>query len=337
MPDNITNTEASAGTVTNLLEFYNQNTHRAYPLVENASGVDTAGLILPTSFLVELSINLFGDTVEASAYNRFFISAVSRTASVVRVDISYQPEEGSAILCGRSADIPLSSAAYTQYVINPTIGSQDSYLNSFLSTLHGTLRVGLLSDISSTGSYSFTYSEAVPTTTINNTCVHIFNTAPGLQKVTIETADGTVDIEQDFIIRAGENVELSVLDAEDGRKVLLITAKQPSISELVAGITQSLGNPIRKINGLTPGSTGAFIISGKDCVEVANVTHGIVINNPCSKPCCDDADAEAVYNAIASMEQAKQQLLNYYQAVSTNINAMQARLSSIIAARGGTQ
>lgn len=329
-----------------LLEFYDQNTHRAYPLVDDASGLDTAGNWLPNSFLVDLSLMIpsFTDGDNIDPKKRFFISAVTRTESVVRVEISYRTSNNTTIICGLSEDIPATTTAYgdtnpqayMQFRINPTITNPSTTIETALSQLVGTLRIGTVSDILSTGSYAFSYNTVTPTTTINDMLVWLYD-ASGIKSVTVQTDTGSVVLDTDFIIKAGENVTLS-LETVDDVPVLTISAAATTsdlVSTIVDQIITDIGTPIKQINGVAPDSSGNFTLLGADCIETKTATNGLVFNNPCSKPCCGDADSQAVSNAINSLEDAKDRLMEYYQALTTNVNALQARLSSVLAAKGG--
>ena len=153
----------------------------------------------------------------------------------------------------------------------------------------------------------------------------------------VKTAsDDDVVIDHDFIIRATDGVTLNVSSTEDGVPVLVISPSD-TVEALVNQIKTELGNPIYSISGATPAPNGDGSISlvGNDCVSVSNSDHGLSISNPCAKPCCDDADTQAVSNALQALDDAKNRLEAYYQALATNINTMQARLSSLIAARNG--
>jgi hypothetical protein len=80
---------------------------------------------------------------------------------------------------------------------------------------------------------------------------------------------------------------------------------------------------------------GNIRIRGGDCTQVDTdaAAGSIRISNPCSRPCCGSASQEQLSSAIAQLETAQRRLSEYYQALTNNVNAVQARLASLIAAK----
>ena len=348
MPDDTT-TQPSVSTTAQyqLEEYLNWNMHRQFPLADASTGVDQAGMLLPTSFLVALSMEVPAvptneeSPTEQIQADKFFISAISRTGSVLSIDISYRTESDTDILCGRVPAVPLTAAYASTYTIYPLpVTDTDDLLKSALGQLTGYVQIGTCDDLEATGSYTFAADAAY----IDSTCVHVYDNT-GLTSISVDLGGGTVyTFTQNFIIRAGDGIQLAVDEDQDsGMQVLVINRQKTAgesqygtVQDLIDAVTAKFGTPIKTINSAHPTTAGDITIVGKDCLSVATVEHGLIFNNPCSKPCCSDTDYQDAYEALKSLEDAKTRLLNYYETLSTNINAMQARLSSLLAARNGT-
>ena len=152
-------------------------------------------------------------------------------------------------------------------------------------------------------------------------------------------------LQGNIVLRAGDGVSLAVTEETvDGVDMAVVTVSRvptdaeealgiTSVDEAVAAITAELGMPVRRINGVAPDSTGNVTIAGGDCTDVSVSGNVISISNPCSKPCCDDTSLADAQASLTLLEAACARLENYYQALTTNVNAIQARLSSLIASR----
>jgi hypothetical protein len=84
-----------------------------------------------------------------------------------------------------------------------------------------------------------------------------------------------------------------------------------------------------------PDASGNIQITGLDCTDIRATAHGITINNPCAKPCCDQngADTADITVALEQLNADKTALNNYYTDLATKVNSMQSRLASLIASR----
>ena len=330
----------------NALEWLNKNMHSNYPIVDDCVVKSTTGEYVPSSLLADLSlvVSPLGD--EAS-YNRFFISSIERAGSAIRVAISYKPAQGVPFVCAITPSIPISlragdTVADRTFPLVAAAGISLEY--SQLRNLTGLLIIGSCVDIQTAGSYYLEYENA----TILST--RILQIPSGLYSVSVL---GSNDEEQavftsDFTIRAGDGIHLSVMDkppSEEGleaSQVLVIrreetaaetAAELKTVSDVIAKIRELLGRPITSISGVSPDSTGNINLIGEDCTEITGTTAGVIISNPCSKPCCGEAGLSEATTSLQALEEAKNRLVAYFEALSNNINSMQSRLSSLIASR----
>lgn len=323
------------------LEWLNENMHRNYPIMDDTIPVSIEGSMLPSTVLVDLSISCVGKGVNR---NGFYVSHVHRLGSGIQVVISYMNDK-TPIICAMTPVIPITihaglSVADRTFNLFPidksNIEDQDSLteLEKALSTVSGLVIIGSCIDMINAGTYQLLYANGK----IMPTLVHVYST--GLERITFLDADGTpiASWTDDFTLQAGDGIEFST----EGDDVLVISrtatkaelgADYKNITDVVTKLEELIGTPIRSINGITP-SDGDISILGGDCTKVETVGSGIVISNPCSVPCCSSSDITDVSAALQSLEDAKTRLMNYYTAITTNINAIQARLSSLIASRG---
>ena len=339
--------------IRNALEWYDQNMHTDYPLVGSASAPDavvgradwtdtaSSSQYLPKSFLVDIQINTPAvDGIETA--NRFYISKVYRTRDSLFVDVSYY-SGGSGFICARSSAISLD-IRNTYDVESRTVllcaVPSDKAKYSKLSQLTGKLVIGSCVDMQDLGVMTFTYQA----TAIISARVNLFSIS-GSSDAGVSSAIVVVDsngvehkIDEDFTIQAGEGINLVVVEntvyvereLTDEEKLRVF----PSVDAVVSAVLKRLGNPIYNINGISPDEKGTFYLRGGDCVRVTNSGPGVSISNSCSQPCCSSEQTVSELSlTLSNTELAIERLTQYYNALTTNVGAMQARLSSLIASR----
>lgn len=323
------------------LEWLNENMHRNYPIMDDVIPVSIDGSMLPSTVLVDLSLSCVGAGINR---NGFYVSHVHRLGTGIQVVISYMNDK-TPIPCAMTPVIPITihsglSVAERTFSLfpidksNTEIQSNLTELEKSLSTVSGLVIIGSCIDMMNSGTYQLSYASGK----IMPTLVHVYSM--GLERINFINADGTpiASWTDDFTLQAGDGIDFST----DGDNVLVISrtataaeteAEYQNINQVVAKLKELIGTPITSINGALP-SGGDISIIGGDCTKVDSVGAGIVISNPCSVPCCSSSDISDVAAALQSLEDAKTRLMNYYTAITTNINAIQSRLSSLIASRG---
>jgi hypothetical protein len=180
------------------------------------------------------------------------------------------------------------------------------------------------------GSLMFSYENSA----IMPTCVYIEEPVETLQSVRVIDNSGTdATFTDDFTIVVGNGIKATV----SPDKVYVTFEIDPAYVEtqLNSILSENVGNSIKTINGISPDDTGDFQIKGLDCTAIGQQASGITIDNPCAKPCCDSngADSAEILKALTDLTAAKDVLNNYYVSLATNVNSLQARLSSLIASR----
>lgn len=334
--------------LTSTLEWLNGNMHRNYPLLDSAVPVDITGEhSLPSSFITD--IQLVVPYVEGLDSSRFFISSVVRNVDSWLITIGYatdvsDPTTTVGFDCAISAPIP-SSLEYTGAEINAhtieiaAITTEPSQLSpsyaygipaaySAMRGLRGTVYIGSCADFASVGAMQF-LPHATP---LMPTCIYIESPRQEVSSVRVRDGFGTDAVFTDNVtLSAGTGVKVQV----SGNTVAFVIDTDYMQERFNDIFSAEIGNAIKTINGMTPAADGSFMLTGMDCTLINPAEHGVVISNPCSKPCCDSGgeDSADVRATLEQLAADKTVLENYYTDLATKINSMQARLSSLIASR----
>ena len=337
--------------VTNSLEWLNSNMHRNYPIVDNAVPRDaTEKYYLPSSFLVDMQ--LIVPYVAGLDASHFFISSITKTVDSYQITIGYLISDPTAAVrsgfdCAIVSAIPadlvfsgdstddahtfrISAITTEATMMSPTYiyGIPTGY--EALRGIRGSVYVGTCSDMNDVGALSFDFAN----TEIMPTCVYIEDPVTELESIRFVDStgtDATLTNDIELVLSEGIIAEIS----EDNDKVTLKLDEDFITEKLNDILTDKVGNAILSINGALPDADGNFYILGQDCTSITAQGSGISISNPCSKPCCDSngADSADILKALTDLTAAKDVLNNYYTQLATNVNALQARLSSLIASR----
>lgn len=331
----------------NALEWLEKNMACNYPIADDCSCVATSGAVLPSSFLADLHITT-PPTGDANADSRFFISDILRTGDSFQVIVSYMMPNNEAFAFMKSAAIPTSVRAGSPvdsrtFNLLPLSSIPESY--SQLRDATGSLIVGTCVDMTESGGYKFHYLyNSAPNTAILSTL--ITQTLSSFRKVTFINSDGgSFEFTDNFTLQAGDGIEFSTsstVNPSGTTDVTLTILRVPNQAEqaatyktaaqVIAAVKAALGNIVTSINGVTP-VNGNISLVGGDCVSVNSDEHSLVLSNPCSKPCCSEVDTSDVKDALINLESAKDVLTGLLNSINTQLIGMQARLSSLIAAR----
>ncbi len=327
---------------TSLLELLDQRMHTNYPIKDDCVVKDITGVFLPSSFLVELHI-LIPNSIASDATKRFFLSSIETSGSLLDIGISYRTDNNTSFVCARVTGISTSltsgdSIDSRTFNILPAATIPEDHKD--LRAMYGTIIIGSCIDMVSLSSLKFTYANAP----LLPSLIFTYNT-DGISSVTAKDATNNQTImASNFIIRAGDGIDLRIEEAiHDSKlkKVLIIDRvattedlqrEYNSVEEVIAAVEAAL-TPIKSINGIYPGAGGNINIEGADCTGILSTNNGIAISNTCATPCCTSQDNTEALAALQSLADVKIRLLGYFESLATNINAMQSRLSSLIASR----
>ena len=336
------------------IEWCDQNMHNQYPLADSATGVSTSGVILPQSFLVDMQLVVPTIATTSNVRDNFFISSIERVGDSFQIYLGYRTgADASYVVCGKSGLIPSTIRNTTDLdertvAIYPILDA--SYAQSVLSPLldlEGQFIVGSCVDMLNMGSLTFGYNAT------KLLGLRVYIVANGINSITVVDSDGVQHtLTRDFVLQPGDGIDVSVdpdyVDPVSLRimpKVTFVRTRTAaeeesgfnSISDVLSALSLSDAVPVRSINLISPDADGNITIEGLDCVGMKSLEHGISITNTCSKPCCD---ASSISDVSANLEQlmaAHTRIATYYDSIMANINAMQARLSSIIMSRKSMQ
>ena len=333
------------------LEWLNSNMHRNYPIVDNTVPKDITGrYYLPSSLMVDMQLIVpYVSGLEAS---RFFISSVTLAANSYQIVIGYLTSDPSseirsgfdcAIVSGIPADLVFAGdaldAAHTFRI--SAITTEATYMSSSytygipseyaaLRGLRGSLYIGTCSDLANIGAMSFDFSA----TQLMPTCVFIEDPETEISSIRFVDDTGTDQtLTNDITIVLGEGIIAEV--SQDNTTVTLKLDESYVQTQITSILSDKVGHAVLTINGIGPDDQGNIQIIGRDCTNIVSETNGISISNPCAKPCCDSNGTETadIVKALTDLTSAKGVLNDYYTSLATNVNMLQARLSSLIASR----
>lgn len=292
------------------VEFLDLNGERAYPLAQDATGLDTSGTFrLPTDFLVELDLPV---TAGNSVFpDRFFLLNVGVYSAGVALIIGYASGTG---------DVPAASV----YITKSTHTENKTYkltgVGDFADS-QGVVTIGTFDSISQQPNGFFVFDIAggkLEASTIRPQL-------RGLRGIVVVNGTDTSDILDGIVsFIAGSN--------------MFLVPVQPGLNQPVeiqfnaadgAGFTQTcecLGDtsaqPILTINGVTPTPEGDFTLLPADCVTLTNITNGLRLSDSCSTPCCGCAELEAITQQLERFGDQALTLQNFLNRLETVTNQM---------------
>jgi len=326
------------------LEWCDQNMHNNYPIVASASAQATSGIYLPPSFLVDMQIVV--PVIDEDTASRFYISSVANDGTSLSITLGYRTsveETGTNVQgvdCAIASGIPLdlgntASLESRTFYLAPIVVTASGNIGERLQGLYGYFVVGTCRDMQNVGVLTFSPENAK----LIETRIYVIRRPDTSLSVMLNSGISKTLTSEDITLRAGDGIDFIVdtangvvtisREAIDGDLSTQVTTKE----EAIAAILSDLGSPIMRINGVSPNADGAFFIEGGDCVDVANSRNGVIVNNPCAKPCCGTSNTEDVSALLALLEEANTRLTNYYETLASTVNSIQSRLSSLLAAR----
>lgn len=299
-------------------EWLNANALRNYPIRENASRVDISGNFkIPNDLIVSAQVNLSRDYVNGA----FFISKLLVTENKIKIFVSYDPVQESAV-AREIGSINIEASEFSQFSYYSFSGQGED------SAVIGSLAIG---DIKSTinagvGEFSFNRQSTILETNV------LFVSIPALKTVEIYNGDDELLHRATEIlkIKEGENIKLTYvsnptdpygtirIDAINGQNLL-----QASDCE---NVTELLPPCIKRINGVGPNLDGVIYLVGSDCIDVLDQPerNTLELSDTCSESCCGCIELQALTDAL---EQLKAQ----EEAIKNLVNSTQSQQSELLA------
>lgn len=313
-------------------EFLNENSHRRYPLRDDASARDiTDRFTIPDSLMVNMQLCAPSG---ALAGGKFFVSSVVIRRYTIDITISYKPTSELPFVVGSFFNIDTTAGTNIDYVFVPLPQSQIA--NQTYYDMTGSVTIGSPeASVLTPGAWEFDETA----TDLN---ANIIN--EGLTQVrSIQV--GTNRFYNNVVLKEGENVTLTpVYDSSTHTTTITFSARLTQSSgtltlesdqDILDAMLSIYGLPITTINTIGPDSSGNFTLTALDCLGFENLTSGIRINNPCSTPCCNNAEyLGAVYDAINQMNVRYARIIEFYNAASANMDTIQQKLGLLEAQTG---
>jgi hypothetical protein len=250
-------------------------------LTHDSSGKDeTEVFTIPESFILAIGLPIHaGLNVRA---HKFFVRSIAIFSTGYRITIGYDDGTDTPPLVAAAVVSRSSHVEYTTYVL--------SGLGDFIDT-KGLICIGSLTDIENepVGEYFFdiTGSRLEP-----DAIIPTINYVSGM--VFINGSQRSSRFTGDIELVAGSNIRFTITDGNTQHPRIRIDASDG------AGLTDScecdetVGPPIRTINGIAPTLDGNFTLLGSECVEISSLASGLKFVDTCSKPCCDCPELTAL-------------------------------------------
>jgi hypothetical protein len=316
----------------NYQEFLNENSHRRYPLKDDASARDlTDSFTIPDSLMVNMQLCAPSG---ALASGKFFVSSLVIRRYTVDIGISYKPNSSTAFAVGSFFNIDTSAGTNIDYFFVPLPQSQiliQTYYDMTGSVTIGSPEAATLTP----GAWEFNETA----TELNAGVIN-----EGLTQVrSIQV--GSNRFYNNVVLKEGTNVTLTpAYDALTATTTITIAAR---LSESSSGLTLEndqdilnalialYGTPITTINTVHPTSEGKLNITGEDCVAVSNLANALGIANPCATPCCNnEAYLASIYDALNQLNLRYARLTEFYSGTQVNIQLVQQKLGLLEAQTG---
>lgn len=309
-------------------EFCDENMHRNYPLVDDASVTDTTGSFkLFTNLMVDMFLCV--PNTAGVDLSKFYVSNI--TVRRFFVDITVGHDDVGPVI-GSFRNIDVSAALHTSYDFVPATVDIGGSLNPlYYST--GQVTIGSAQETAQNpGSWSFDYAE----TPISPTRI-----AQGLMNVQHIEADDRL-MTGVVTLKEGANVTFDVVStgtAPDADTTITVNASLSgdvgsvdllNDTDVLNALIGRYGHPIVTINGLRPDATMNFGIIGEDCTQVDPLDHGVAISNPCARPCgTEDSVIAQALNDIGNLDLRYGTLKTFIENAASDLNRINQRLIAL--------
>lgn len=279
------------------LEFYNQNTLRAYPIRETGTRFSTTGnFVIPDSFIVGMQLSLVCD-----AARQFFISRVLNYITTIIVEIS----DDNNVLVG---SFTIDADTFEQFK------KYDLLFSSTYRAGSGYVIINSLQDILSQASGAHTF--AIAQTTIDYSAI-VLNSA-NLNGIIFTNNNGeSFEYGGTINIVARQNLEFKFEDDT----VYLDAANGLGLNQVCADARK----PIYTINGVEADEDNNIDLIGDDCTyfEQAGVST-IKLLDDCCRACAGCSELGSVGTKLTELRNAYNTLNNRYSELFAAFQEYQA-------------
>jgi hypothetical protein len=310
-------------------EWLNSNSVRNYPIAENCSRIDKSGsYTISNDLIVSAQVN----HSRAYADGVFFISGLFVSVPVIKISISYQPED-TLISPTYISTIEIDTKNFSKFSYYSFIGQNEN------SSVLGAIAVGDIAETINRGLGNFDFDSSSTKLEINCRFVSM----PSMQYIDIYDSNNVlIHRATDVLkIKAGQNVRITydpLINIDTGEtdqygcvKIDAIVdenvIKEPDGCETAKAFYSPC---IKTINGVRPDSNGNFWIEESECIGIDEYkdANSIKVNDLCSSSCCGCVDLEFL---TAGLEQLKQQEERLRELVLTTQGTQSELLANLIA------
>ena len=308
---------------TTLQEFWNENSHRRYPISDTASARDTLDTFtLPDSLMVGMQLCVPTGTTTTGIY---YVSTLTNKRLTLDIELSYKPTASSAFVIGSFYNIVINDNSNVSYTFSPL--EQVTVANILFSDISGTVVIGSTTDASlHVGNWTFSYI-STPFS------VSVLDEGPTqVRAIQVDSERFTGNV----VLKEGDNMSIvPSYDALTDVTTLTFNSSLPASSSIsllndagiLAALTSKYGVPVTTINNLKPDAGGNFELQGEDCVQI-NTGTGVQISNPCSTPCCDPTtQLQAAYESLNRLNLKYGQVYEFFISASTRIADLQGKIA----------
>lgn len=306
------------------IQWLNQNSQRAYPLVHWATRTDLTGTItLPDDFIVGLYLPVHaGLNVQPE---KFYIKSLGIFASGLNIAIGY--DDGD--LLPLVATVNIATVTHTENRSYALVGS-DEFDDSV-----GKIVIGRLDNVLALPPGQYTFA---PTATQLETDT-VRPMLRGLTSLTvINGADRSQRIYGDVELVAKNNMRIVVTEIAGQPTQIAFSAISGEGLNDECGCEEDNTVPIRFINGIPPGPDGNYKIVGNGCISITPITNGLELTDTCSSPCCGCAELAALEMQVRSFRDGAVTLQQFATRLEAEVTQMnQTVLGSQLSDSGCTE
>lgn len=315
------------------LQWISQHAAQSYPLDDSAYAQGSSG-ILPMSFLLDIQIRIPKSKITALK-SKFYVMGLIDNIDTYTLIIGCQYAQNQQFACLKAHGIPKTIGIGTDiqsryFVLVADTQKVPEEAKNIVSRFTGTVYIGV-TQYTNIPTLDLSYEQGK----ISPVCVQ---STQGLDAISVngKQIHGIVSLQAGKGIKltettSGQTTYISVAIDKD-----TVYSGMSSIADIIQEVKSKLGNPIQKINNVSPDDTGAITIAGVDCVtfQPTNASdHIITVSNTCSKPCCGSTYSQALKAQIQVIKQQQSILRDYFVTQSNNINYIQASLATVIGSK----
>ena len=299
------------------IEWLNANSQRAYPLTLDASKKDITGsFTLPDDLLVDFIMSVH---MAPTIYpGHFHVSGLNIFNRGITILFGYDGVDIASI------NIPFATHTLnTAYYFQGTGDFYDAYGHAIIGSVENT-------QAGAVGAFTFDLAGGQLQPGVIRPDIR------GITSLTLTNGDDTSDpIYGDVVFVAGTNMRLTPITTVEGTQIRFDAINGEGLTADCECDNITDAPPIRTINGIPPDpTTGNFVLTGSECIDIQAATNGLELEDKCSEPCCGCKELELLTTQLQGMATQLTTLENFAARLmgnfeQFNLNVLASRLSNI--------